>query len=174
MSGIREYRTGDPFSAINFKATAKSGELRVNVKDSTSSKNYMLYLNVQINESMWINVSDTGKIERGLSYAAAMVKDATRQGIKTGFGANCENNRGGHYVYLERQGGYPHLKRILEEMAKLEMKMGVSFSTLLNIDIRRKITNTEIFILASYLSEHNEAQIHHLRKMGNTVNIIKL
>ena len=45
--GIRDYAPTDPMSDINWKASARTGELKVNLHDYTSSPEVMLVLNVE-------------------------------------------------------------------------------------------------------------------------------
>ncbi|MCL1882309.1 MAG: DUF58 domain-containing protein, partial [Defluviitaleaceae bacterium] len=44
FSGVREYRPGDPFRSINYKATAKTNALKVNERDFFSSRSFMVYI----------------------------------------------------------------------------------------------------------------------------------
>ncbi|MBQ8639595.1 MAG: DUF58 domain-containing protein [Lachnospiraceae bacterium] len=50
--GLRDYARTDPMSSINWKAWAKTGELMVNVHDSTSSQEAVVFLNLE-DETVW-------------------------------------------------------------------------------------------------------------------------
>lgn len=50
--GIRDYTITDPMNHINWKASARSGNLMVNLHDSTASQEVILFLNLE-NEAIW-------------------------------------------------------------------------------------------------------------------------
>src|SRR5699024_9228119 len=53
-AGVREYTHGDSMNAINWKATARTGNLQVNKKDFTADPHLMIYLNFDdIEEDIW-------------------------------------------------------------------------------------------------------------------------
>ena len=76
--GIREYQPYDSMKSINWKATAKTGELRVNMRDFTSQKVVRIFLNLE----------DTGIIKRteaceaAIKVAAGLVKNFTSEDME--------------------------------------------------------------------------------------------
>ena len=71
ISGVREYNYGDPLNRINWKATARTGQLQVRNNDFSAHPRILIYLNVDISEDMWEAVTDRERIEKGISYAAS-------------------------------------------------------------------------------------------------------
>ena len=51
--GIRDYTMTDPMSSINWKASARTGELMVNQHDSTSSQEAVIIVNLET-ETVWV------------------------------------------------------------------------------------------------------------------------
>ena len=51
--GIRDYTLTDPMSSINWKASARTGELMVNQHDSTSSQEAVIIVNLET-ETVWV------------------------------------------------------------------------------------------------------------------------
>lgn len=47
FKGIRDYCSSDPMTSINWKATARSGDLKVNIRDYTSKSDVTIILNVE-------------------------------------------------------------------------------------------------------------------------------
>ena len=56
LAGVREYQYGDSMRDVNWKATAKTGNLQVNQRDFTADRRLMVYLNVEDHEKMSITL----------------------------------------------------------------------------------------------------------------------
>ncbi len=113
---IREYTIADPMKTINWKASAKTGELMVNTFDSTLSQKAMLFL----------DVADTGilkyegLVEESIAIAATLVRRLLRQGIEAGFcfngvkaAQNGEQTRG--FAPANEKGMLVRMERMLAE-----------------------------------------------------------
>ncbi len=180
VSGIREYRFGDPFNSINFKATARSGRagfegIRVNNRDFCSNRNFMVYLNFQTQGD--IAILDTvyeGFMERGLSYAAALLREAFTFGYRAGFAANCTLTSGEKFLRFPMTQGAVNYEEILRYMSLINLSEGVSFSALLQNDAMGGICDSEIFILTTYMNDAVDAAIDKFYKFGNNVSVIML
>lgn len=81
---IREYTMSDPMKTINWKASAKTGNLMVNTFDSTLTGKVMIYLDV--NERRMRRQDFL--IEEAISIAASLVYKFTHQGMKVGLAVN--------------------------------------------------------------------------------------
>ena len=175
VSGVREYRYGDPLNRINWNATAKAGNLQVHKQDYSADPEFMIYLNYEISDDMWDVVTDMDAIETGISYAASIAQYAIENGIKTGFacnGANRDNPR--EWVKYPPEGGSAQLYRIMECLAGLTSKRSVSFSAVLKEDADAGMTGMDIIIIAAYISDKAYEQIDILKMLGNSVEIIWL
>jgi hypothetical protein len=172
LSGIREYQNGDPFNCINFKATAKNNKLKVNMHEYSTNKSLLVYLNLQTKSEALGFTTDDARIEKGLSYAATIIKYSIENGIKTGFSANCTLTNGEQFIHFPASGGKLQLEAILQEMAKAYIKIGISFNALLNMDLDVNISNTDIQIISTYISPSIDNQLELFKRLGNNVNII--
>lgn len=173
--GVREYRYGDPLNRINWKATAHSGKLQVHNLDHTSDPHLMIYLNVDESENMLGPVTNPDMIERGITYAASIAHHAISKGIEAGFGSN------GYIVDHPRQvvrvlprSGTRQLTVLLEVMAKMVIAQSTTFSTFIEEDIIKGVTDRDFLFITCYVSEDMERQINKLRKLGNSVEIVRL
>ena len=81
---IRGYTTDDPMKSINWKASAKTGELMVNTFDSVLSQKAMIYLDVEDNGIL--KYEDL--VEESISVAASLSRRLIRQNIEVGFWFN--------------------------------------------------------------------------------------
>lgn len=180
VSGIREYRFGDPFNSINFKATAKSGKvgfegIRVNNRDFCSNRNFMIYLNFQSSPDSAIPDKIFERyMERGLSYAAALLREAFEFGYRAGFAANCMLVSGEKFVRFPVTQGVIHYEEILQHMSLVSPSEGISFAALLQNDILGGLCDSEVFLLTTYMNEALDGVVDNFHKFGNNVSVIML
>ena len=179
-SGIRPYRIGDPFSSINFKATARSGilgldGLRVNQRDASSSRTVLVCLNFQLPEEEKIPGDLFERMmERGLSYAAALIRDALYLGYRAGYAANAMTLDGDRLVHFPIDGGEHHLREILQKMAQTRLSVGASFTAILAEQLSEGLRDTELYVLTPFLTEEAGALLEAFSDQGNTVHCIDL
>ncbi len=180
VSGVREYRFGDPFNTINFKATAKSAMLgvsglRVNNRDFCSNRNFMIYLNFQTDKEVAMPFKVYEKLmEKGLSYAAALLREAFNFGYRAGFAANCTLVSGENQVKFPMTQGALNYEDILMQMSKVRLAEGVSFAALLGSDALGGLCDSEVFILTTYINEQIDRTVDTFHKFGNNVSVIML
>ncbi|NMA94710.1 MAG: DUF58 domain-containing protein [Clostridiales bacterium] len=175
ISGVREYNYGDPLNKINWKATARVGSFQVHNTDFTAQPNILIYLNVDISESMWEAVTDIERIEKGIQYAASIADFAISKGMDVGFGTNAYIKDGEESpIRIRPSKGEGQLLYILEVLAKLEVARSVTFYTFLETDIQTGLTGADIIIMTCFISERMQDQIRLLRDRGNAVEVILL
>ena len=180
FSGIREYRFGDPFNTVNFKATARSGGigaqgLKVNSRDFCSNRTIMVYLNFQTDPDEQIPTGQyEGMMERGLSYTAAIIREANYMGYRAGFEANCVLVTGEKKVRFPLGSGDLHLKEILKEMAMIRTSVGVSYASLLENAVHESYSDIEIVLITPCMTPEIEDRINDFQASGNHVALVKL
>lgn len=181
LSGIREYRFGDSFNSINFKATARSGKLgfegiRVNNRDFCSNRNLMVYLNFQTDGNAPIAGYYYERLmEKGLSYSAAILRDAFDYGYRVGFSANSTLSSGETHIYYPMTQGAVNYEEILRQMSLITLvEGGSSFTSIIKNDIIRGMCDSEVLIISTYCNETIDAAANQLRRYGNNVTIILL
>jgi len=89
FSSIREYTITDPMKTINWKASAKTGDLMVNTFESTLTKRMMIYLDV---EDSGI-IKQEHLIEESISIAATLVQKMLNRSMEIGI-AVCTKDGG--------------------------------------------------------------------------------
>lgn len=94
---IRNYQEGDPKKSINWKATAKTGKLKVNERSLEKPKVILLH------------IDEDEHLEATLSCAAYLATKFIRMGYLVGLK--------GTGVFISPEGGLSHLKNILQALA---------------------------------------------------------
>jgi uncharacterized protein (DUF58 family) len=175
ISGVRDYAYGHPLNRINWKATARTGKIKVNTLDFTANPRLMVYLNIDISEDMWDAVTEPERIERGISYAASIAQHVISRGIEVGFASNGYLiDRPGEPVRIMPRCSSQHLVTIYEYLAKLVIARSVTFFTFLEQDLAKGVTGMDFLIITSYVSTRMESQIKKLKEYGNAVEFLWL
>ena len=180
VNGIREYRQGDPFRFINFKASARlsvggNPRFAVNRYDYCANNKYYIYLNFHLpkGEALLFDAYEN-LMEVGLRLSASLLVKAIDAGGICAFSANCGTIDGKKRVVFPLRGGEMHKKDILRQMALTRAIDGDSFSSLLAADIASGVTNSDVFIITAYVDEAISEQIAMLEYLGNTVKVMEL
>lgn len=180
ISGVRDYTFGDPFNSINFKATAKFGgysynRIKVKNRDFCSNRTIMVYMNFQIDPKNTIPTPIYNNIiERGLSYAADYLRDAAYNGYRAGFAANCCMIDGKILIKFPIESGELHYRDILRNMSCIRPAAGQSFISMLDDDIARGLSDTEVYILTTYVDPEIDSRLRTLRRYNNSINVLIL
>ncbi len=181
LAGIRDYRFGDPVSQINFKASARvpmtgfsASPLKVNARDYCASRRLMIYMDLHLPMGSKIDGKEySRRAERGLSFAAALVRDAIYGGFSVGFAANCKAMDGEMSTRFACESSEAQLIAIMREMARMNLADGASFASILEADIKGGMRDTEVIILSFDTHEEIMDRINTLEQLGNSVqNII--
>lgn len=119
--GIREYQPFDNMHSINWKATAKTGELKVNQKNFTSLKSIRIFLNVQDDNIM----KKEECVEASLRIAAGLSSFFLQQGIQVSCYGNGVDCRTGKHLSIAPRAGDGQLDTILRGLARLDLQKPV-------------------------------------------------
>ena len=125
--GIREYQPQDDLKSINWKATARTGEFKVNQKNYTAEKSVRIF----------INLEDTGIlkkedcVEASLQIATALLLLFLEQGMQVAVYCNGVDVLHNEPCILEAGGGIRQREAVLRSFALIDTsKPGRSFSEL--------------------------------------------
>lgn len=171
-ASIREYTVTDPMKTINWKASARTGELMVNTFESTHMEKVMIYLDVEDSGILKYEYL----IEDSISAAASLAQKMIARGMEVGLCTNiiCAHavpalsnqadnisvmkNTAGSYTYLPPAGGRKQLSDIEQLLAehKADTKP-VPLSSILNGSVSR--TEDAVLIFISKNIVQNQAAI---------------
>lgn len=115
--GIREYQYRDDFRSINFKASAQSGQLMVNVYSATASQELIVLLNLQ----PYGDWASDDVYEEGIRLAASVAEHFSSLGLAVGVLCNGRDAVSGNPVLIEPGSGGGHIHGILEKLARIDL-----------------------------------------------------
>ncbi len=114
--GIREYQPYDDMRSVNWKATARTGELKVNQKNYTSLQTIRIFFNVE----------DTGilkkeeAVEMSFCLVAGIAQFFLAQGIRIAVYGNGVDIVNGEVVRVEAGAGSGQMDRIYKALARID------------------------------------------------------
>ena len=130
IRGVRAYTGAEPYNRINWKATAKTGELQVHDFDFTSDIRLMIVVNIDASAEQWGAALDEDRAEHALSLAASVAQYAIENGVETGFSTNARILDDQESIaYIEPRSGGTQITEIFETIAKLSLARVISFGT---------------------------------------------
>jgi uncharacterized protein (DUF58 family) len=150
VAGVRQYQTGDPMSAINWKATARTNSLQVYKYDYSANSNIMILFNIDSSSKQdpFPNDEECVRIEYGIHFCVAIVERSIKQGIATGFCSNGHFRDETEFVNIPPRCSKSQLYTILEAMAKLQLHRTFSFCTMIK-NMRNTISkDTDVLIVS--------------------------
>lgn len=181
FSGIRDYRFGDSFSSINFKATAKApitgySSIKVNNCDFCANRSIIVYMNFQtdVTEGTIPTPVYNELMEDSLSCCAGIIGEAMTEGYRVGLAANCTDVAGGYSIRYPMESGNSHLTDMLRGLATVRPTVGGSILHLVEEDIRSCVTDTEFYFISTYVDGELSEKLAELERAGNVVTVIKL
>lgn len=117
--GIREYQITDPMNAINWKATAKTGDLMVNVYHSTLTPEAVILLDLK-DDTLW-RYDDLHEV--GIRIAAALAIRFLVQSIPTRIICNGRDQITKEIVRVPAGNGKRQIAAINESLARIDLSL---------------------------------------------------
>lgn len=174
-AGVREYTTHDPMKNINWKASARFGELYVNQFDPTARHKLMILLNVDTKTDQWTITDEPERVEYGISLAATVLEYAFKNLIEAGFGSNAFlKNMEKVPIRIAPASGNSHRIIIMENLARMGLLRSISFNTLLEQEIERNSSHIDYLLITAVVDGEMEDRIRLLRGKDNAVEIYKI
>ena len=115
--GLRTYTIQDPMNTINWKASAKTGELMVNQYDSTTTKRIMILLNLE----------DEGAVrydslhEESIRIACTLASRLLSEGYPIGLILNARDVETGEYISPLNASGPAQLEDLYRMLSRVDM-----------------------------------------------------
>lgn len=114
--GIREYQPYDDIHSVNWKATAKTGELKVNQKNYTSLQTIRVFMNIE--DSGILKKEDA--VEASFRICAGLAAFFLRQGIRVACYGNGKDIISGKPMQIEAGAGAGQLQQIYRTLARVD------------------------------------------------------
>ncbi len=120
FASIRDYTMQDPMKNINWKASAKTGDLMVNTFTSMKNEKMMIYLDVEDKGVL----KKEHLIEESISVAATLFQKLMSKGMEVGIAINLRDEENKQFFYLPLSRSKSN-RRLLEQTLAKEWKENV-------------------------------------------------
>lgn len=171
--GIREYTNSDPFHAIDWKATARSGQMMVGQFDYKADPALMVLLNTAHFKADW-KYKCPSCFEDLLNLAASLVETAIDEQVPVGmaYTAAVQSSKTGQAILPDA--GHGHRLVLLEILAKLSEYNKLSGVDLLKLYERLYESHHTVFYLTETLSTEVIMRMNHMASQGYNLHVAVL
>ena len=118
FKGIREYQPTDTLKSINFKATAISQKLMVNIHAPTTAYKLTIVLNVDGS-----HYSNWELYEQSIRLAATLAKYYIEMGANLSFATNGRDTASGEALLIRGGASGMHMYNIYEVLARIDLRI---------------------------------------------------
>lgn len=163
FKGIREYSSFDSMKQVNWKASARTGELKVNSYASTNSGKITIIVNVEKFNQWDLDES----IEEAIRIAATLSTKYIRQGIHVEIITNGADIISGEKLEVSARGNINEIFSIYEALARLDIKnITEDTETLIDDTINYGRMDSNIIFISHYYNEKSSEKINVLKYKG--------
>ncbi|MBO4591159.1 MAG: DUF58 domain-containing protein [Eubacterium sp.] len=167
--GIRQYQPFDPFRSINWKQSAKAGELMVNMRGFTTDCRIHIMLNLDSD-----NMIEASKLlEEAISLASSFARRLIKDGINVSIATNGVDSSENQLPEIGQGAELKHavmIDRMLTEICGTQGKD--SFIKMLTDEIKEIRQDTLYLIISPYAKEDMLGFIDKLESMGGAVHLV--
>lgn len=116
--GIREYEPYDEVKSINWKATARTGDLKVNIHEHTAVSTVRIFMDLQDTNIL----RREELLEMSISICAHTAGEFLNQGVQTAVYANARDCMTDRILMLEEVTDRESLHAVLKSLARLDLQ----------------------------------------------------
>lgn len=169
LRGIRDYTSYDSLKAVNWNATARTGELKVNQYDFTSSQEILILLNFD-KYNKW----DSEKLfEEIIRLGASFVNTYLDMGIMISFSSNGSDIISGEEINVESTVGVGCATNFLEKMARINVnKITRDFKEVIAEKINMGVKKPLWIIISHYMGKDLIEQMNIAKSLGISIQWI--
>ncbi|MCR5099880.1 MAG: DUF58 domain-containing protein [Butyrivibrio sp.] len=150
--GIREYTRGDTPQSINWKATARTGELKVNLRDHTSSQKVNILVNLEEPAFLF----DEELLEDCIRIAATLSAKFIGRQIQTEINTNGLDIITGEAVKVGAGASNSHITSVNKALARIDLKKDkASFADLIEDQLSKSKSDDTTYIIVSTSQRDN-------------------
>ncbi len=168
--GLREYSYSEPFHAIDWKATARTGQMMVASFDYKADPALMILLNTAHFKADWKYKCPTC-FEDLLNLSASMIEAAVLEGVPVGmaYTAAVQSSRTGQVILPDNS--QSHRLVLLEVLAKLSEYNKLSGVDLLKLYEKVYEPHHTVFFITETLSVESIMRINHMANSGYSMHV---
>ena len=170
-AGLREYQVGDPLKIIDWKNTARMGQLQVRTFEPSSNFTMILIVAVETSERPWEGYSPTN-LERVITASASIASYASERQFSIGLFSNGVPILTDRPMKLEAASTPEQLAIILEALATIRPLPIGPMAAQLEVNLRQFPTGATLVMVAAILSDELVESAVNLWRQGYKVVVI--
>jgi uncharacterized protein (DUF58 family) len=170
-AGLREYRPGDPLRRIDWKATARGGELVSRVYEPPGTEQLYIALNIDTLQHAWEGYLKE-ELEFTICVAASIATWASGVRISTGIVANGSFPGADRPIRLPPARARGQLARVLEALAVIQPLTSGDLAATLEREASRIPAGSTVVAVASLVPEPLAAVLLRLQGEGHQVFVV--
>lgn len=148
---IREYQSYDNLKSINWKSSAKTGSLKVNVNDYTSSQQIKILLNIECEGMRIFEDLQEESIRIAATYALAFIE----RGISVSILTNARDIITNDVLIVPPGSGMNHIQSLMEALSRIDPSLGtIPFVPLIQQELNDITKNDYIILISTYQKEN--------------------
>lgn len=172
--GVREYHYGDSLKRIDWKATARSGQLQTKVFEPTTSIDLGIFLDVRTVVAPYQGTISHLQ-ELGIIAAASIAKQAMADGYRVGLYANQARQDSNQRIRLAPSQHAEQMVRILEALAQIRSSIEiVPAARFVTAESRNLPWGSTILMIAAVPSEALLASLLSIKRAGRSVALLQV
>jgi uncharacterized protein (DUF58 family) len=171
IRSVRPFEFGDPLKRVNWKATARTGELQVKQFDPTASHDLLIVLNTATFEHSWQGVH-IDLFETAICVTASVASHALAEGFPVGLHVNSTLPGSDQNIKLAPGRGNEQEPRILEALAKLSPFISMTLESHLRREQRALPWSSTIVVVSATATSELLTILLALRRNGHHVVFI--
>ncbi|MCC7366504.1 MAG: DUF58 domain-containing protein [Dehalococcoidia bacterium] len=171
IAGLREYRPGDPMRRIDWKASARTGELTSRVYEPSATRQLYIAVNIDTMEHAWEGYLKDD-LERTVSVAASVAVWAAGQKYAVGLLANGAYPDADRPIRLPPSRSREQLTKVLEALAVVQPLTMGDLAGALQREGHRLPTGSTVVVVAALLPPALEGVIGRLAAQRHEVVVL--
>ncbi len=171
IAGLRDYEPGDPLRRIDWKATARHGELQSRVYEPSAVQHLYVLLNIDTLEHSWEGYLKDD-LERTVSMAASLAVWGAGRRYAVGLLANGSLPNSDRPIRLAPSRARSQLPRILETLAVVQPLTMGNLATGLRREASRLPLGSTLVLTAALITDELAEAMRRLQDEGYRVAVV--
>lgn len=161
--GLREYAPFDEPRSVNWKATARTGDLMVNLKGYTALRAVRIFLNLE-DRGIWKRQE---LLELCIRIAVRIARELLNQGIRIAVFCNAADVLTGEVLRLAPGAGEGHMEQLNRAFARLNLDVpALPFEEAFGGELEAEGRDTATLFLSAHADEEFQGLIERFSRSG--------
>ena len=169
--GSREYRPADPFSRIEWKATARTGQLHTRVFDASFATEVALVVNLKTGEQAWEGIAPE-VLELTVTVAASVVEHCYRAGYRFGVYTNGFVRNRQSSAALRMGSGERHWVGAMELLARVLPSLGLAPERIVATATGRINEHAQLVVITARITPSLRRELRRQQAHGRRLAVL--